>query len=386
MKCRVCKAECKQFLSLGYQPIANKFLTEDQFNDEFIYPLTVMFCPTCLTIQIGECPSSSQVFNKEYSFFTGTSSAMKKHFADLAEMIKARYMPKNGCIMEIGSNDGTFLKHFKDNVHLGFDPSESVNKVARSNGVRVYPLPFQEFSDVATTWPKTDVFVSCNAFAHIEERREVLKNIKRMLAADGIWIDEEPYFGNVFDNIAYDQFYNEHIFYTSIGSMKNTLQMFDLDIEDYEMIWPHGGSIRYFIRHKNNRFNKKVNKAIKHESFNCFDKLYKFGQKVNKCASMFRKKVVELDGCVGYGASAKSTTILNYCKIGPDIISKIYDTTPEKQGKFSPGMHIPIVPYERFAKDNPQNVVLFIWNHIKEIMAKEAEIERNWILPIGEVE
>ena len=382
MKCRVCESDCRMFLDLGKQPIANNFLTPEQFKDEWFYDLRVYFCPECFTIQIGECPDSPEVFNRNYTFYTGSSEYMVKHFTNLAQMIKQQYMPENGCIMEIGSNDGTFLEHFKGNVHLGFDPSESVNEVARSKGVRVYPYPFENFGAVASAWPKTDVFVSANSFAHIQNRRGVLEGIKGMLAQDGVWINEEPYLGNIIDTLAYDQFYNEHTFYSSIASMQKVLNMFDLGIKDFEYLWTHGGSIRYFVGHRKPGLNRKVEDAIKTEGLDNLDIFKSFARLVRFSTKRFKQKLVDLKKpIVGYGATAKSTTILNFCDIGPDLISKIYDTTPAKQGKFSPGAHIPIVPYEHFEHDNPGDVVMLAWNHFEEIHAKERDMKINWILP-----
>jgi len=373
------------FLDLGRQPIANNFLMPDQFDNEKFYHLQVYFCPECLTVQIGECPEGPDVFNENYSFFTGTSTRMRAHFTELADLIKQKYMPENGVIMEIGSNDGTFLEHFKDAVHLGFDPSESVNRVAKAKGVRTVKLAFENFSDdVMGCWPKTSVFVSANAFAHIPDRAGVLRNIKKMLAPDGVWIDEQPYLEYIIAKLAYDQFYNEHIYYTSIASMRKTLLMHDLDIIDFEFIWTHGGSIRYFVGHKNEGVNSKIEDAIWIEGLDSFEVFDHFGRAVEKHAAKLKQDLIGLKKpIVGYGATAKSTTVLNYCKIGVDVISKIYDTTPEKQGRFSPGAHIPIVPYDQFKNDDPGDVVLFAWNHAGEIMAKEAGTFRNWWIPIA---
>jgi len=384
MKCRICETDCKLFLDLGRQPIANHFLSREEFDDESFYNLEVYFCPECLAVQIGECPDSSDVFNDNYSFFTGTSARMREHFAGLATLIKERYLPANGCIMEIGSNDGTFLGHFRDNVHLGFDPSGSVNEVAKSKGLRVFPFPFESFGEgIMGAWPKTDVFVSANSFAHIPDRGGVLRNIKRMLAPDGVWIDEEPYLGNIISRLAYDQFYNEHIFYTSIASMRNVLRMHDLDILDFEFIWSHGGSIRYFVGHRGPPA-LKVEAAIKGEGLGTFEVFDHFGRDVKKHAAKFKRDLAGLKTpAVGYAATAKSTTVLNFCDIGADIVSRIYDTTPMKQGKYSPGKHIPIVPHGQFKEDNPLDVVLFAWNHAEEIIAKESGIKRNWHVPVA---
>jgi len=370
------------FLDLGRQPIANNFLTPEHFADEWFYNLQVYFCPDCFTVQIGDCPDSSQVFNEDYSFFTGTSQSMVKHFANLADMIKKKYLPPGGTIIEIGSNDGTFLEHFKNEWHIGFDPSESVSKIATSKGLNIAIAPFG--NDSLELGKFVDVFVSANAFAHIPDRNGVLRSIKRVLEPGGVWIDEQPYLGNIIDQLAYDQFYNEHIFYSSIASMQNALDMYDLELMDLEFVWTHGGSIRYFVGHKRTGLNPKIENVIKGEGLNNFEVFERFGKAVNARIDRFKQDLIDLDRpAVGYGATAKSTTVLNCCNIGPDLVSRIYDTTPAKQGKYSPGKHIPIVSYDQFKEDNPGDVVLFAWNHSKEIMAKEAGVNRNWIMPIG---
>jgi len=370
------------FLDLGRQPIANNFLTPEHFKDEWFYNLQVYFCPDCFTVQIGECPDSSQVFNGNYSFFTGTSQSMVRHFANLANLIKKKYLPPGGIIIEIGSNDGTFLEHFRNEWHIGFDPSESVSKIAASKGLNIAIAPFGNSSLELGKF--VDVFVSANAFAHIPDRNGVLGSIKRVLAPEGIWIDEQPYLGNIIDQLAYDQFYNEHIFYTSIASMQKTLAMHDLEIKGFEFIWTHGGSIRYFVGHKKPLLTPWIDSFIESEKLDNFDVFQRFGKAVDTRIARFKQDLIDLDRpLVGYGATAKSTTVLNSCDICPDLVSKIYDTTPAKQGKYSPGKHIPIMPYTQFKEDNPQDVILFAWNHAKEIFAKEAGIERNWIMPIG---
>ncbi|MFA5377553.1 MAG: class I SAM-dependent methyltransferase [Dehalococcoidia bacterium] len=387
MKCRVCETDCKMFLDLGWQPIANNFIARDQFPSEPFYHLQVFFCPSCFTVQLGECPEGRGVFNENYPFFTGTSQGMIKHFVQFSELIKEKYLPANGTIMEIGSNDGTFLEHFKNWEHMGFDPSESVTRVARSKGISVYPKPFETFpaKDSKRWHGATDVFISANTFAHIPDRHGVLRNIKIMLAQGGVWINEEPYLRSIIDKLAYDQIYNEHIFYTSIASMRNALNMHHLEIIDFEILPTHGGSIRYFIGHKRAEdSNGKIDQAVEHEGLNSFDVFQHFGQAVQRCATEFKKNLLALKRpVVGYGAAAKSTTVLNYCDIGPDIVSKIYDTTPEKQGKFSPGKHIPVVSYSQFAEDDTPDVVLFVWNHGREIYDKERYRTRNWLLPVG---
>lgn len=389
MKCRVCETKCVQFLDLGKHPIANNFVSSDQFKDEQFYSLTVHYCPECLTVQLCDHPSMKSVFNGHYSFFTGTSDYMSEHFKNLADTINVKYfnpLKANGkrpVIIEIGTNDGTFLKHFAEELHLGFEPSGNVAEVAKTRGVKICSNPFETHEFV--NWPETDVIVSANTFAHIPDRVGVLKNIKKILSPDGTWINEEPYFGHTVANLAFDQFYNEHIFYTSITSMMRTLAMFDMHIDSFEYVWTHGGSIRYFIKHGSE--DTGVGAHLVRSHYNTFETnpgmLVGFGENVMARIEALKNEVRSVKGqVVGYGAPAKMSTITNACGFGPDIIKRVYDVTPEKIGKFSPGMHIPVVSYDSFKKDNPKNVVLFIWNHIEEVMAKEKGSKRNWILPV----
>lgn len=398
MICRVCKAKCVQFLDLGKQPIANNFLTKAQFKDELFYDLTIYYCPECLTCQVGKIPKMSEVFNDGYSFYTGTSEYMTRHFEDLALLIKDRYTPADPehrpVIVEIGANDGTFLQHFSQDrplghwLTMGFEPSGSVAKVAKERGVRICETPFEkcEFPGIGN-WPKTDVIVSANTFAHIPDRLGVLKNIKKILAADGVWINEEPYLGKLIERFAFDQFYNEHVFYTSITSMIRTLSMFDLYIDSLEFIETHGGSIRYFIKHGAEDTGGSLAYVIRSLSltFEMYpeDRLMTFGDLVQTRITTLQNEIRNVRGpIIGYGAPAKMSTITNACGFGPDVIKKVYDTTPSKIGKFSPGSHIPVVSYDGFKKDRTKNVFLFIWNHKEEVMKKEAGSKRNWITPV----
>jgi len=385
-KCRVCDNECLEFLDLRKQPAANGFLSEDEFKKEKTYSLTVNWCDECGTIQLGDVPDLKNTFNDKYPFYTGTSSRMVEHFKGIADRIKANYLPEDGAIIEIGSNDGTFLSNFKDYNHVGIDPSSSVNAKALADGLNISTSTFQDF-DLESD--EVNVVFSANTFAHIPDRLATLSKIKKVLSQDGVWINEEPYFGNVIDNLSFDQFYNEHIFYTSISSMAKVLSMFDMYIDSFEFIWPHGGSIRYFIRHGKDDIGSSMAFVIGNLSqtfeLNPKECLLRFGDNVYDCIRDIKQMVLDIGKpIIGYGAPAKSTTILNACDIGPDLISKIYDTTPEKQGKYSPGKHIPIVSYDEFRKDKTKDVMLFIWNHLEEVMNKESGgIPRKWWIPNG---
>lgn len=387
MNCRICNTSTKKFLDLGRQPIANNFLTEDQFDSEYFYRLEVFFCPECYTVQIGDVPGKEKIFNENYTFFTATSDYMVQHFRELANIIKNNnYLPHDGFIVEIGSNDGTFLKNFRGYKHLGIEPSGNVNSVANERGVHSWNDFFDERTseNIVRVIGKADVIVTTNCFPHMVDRESVLKGIKELLKPEGVWINEEASLSSIINLCSYDQFYNEHVFFSSIASFRNTMFLHDLNLLDVDYLPVHGGSLRFFSSHSDIEGKKdKIKQYVDIENLRGFERLQEFGEKVESSRERFLKDLFSIGReIVGYGATAKSTTILNYCKIGTSLISRIYDNTPIKQGKFSPGTHVPIVSYDTFKEDEPDNVVLFAWNHAKEIYEKEKGIERNWILPI----
>jgi len=385
MNCRICNTTTKKFLDLGRQPIANNFL-EDLIFDEYFYHLEVFFCPECYTVQIGTIPNKERIFNENYTFFTSTSNYMIKHFWELANIIKNNdYLSKDGFIVEIGSNDGTFLKNFRGYKHLGIEPSASVNDVAKKKGLRTWNkfFSYETAEEIIELKGQADVIVTTNCFPHMVDRDSVLKGIKILLKPDGVWINEEASLSSVINLGSYDQFYNEHVFFSSVASFRNTMFLYNLNLLDVDCLPVHGGSLRCFSSHADTKGKKeKIEYYVNMENLRSFERLQEFGEK----AEFLRRKLLQylslLKETVGYGATAKSTTVLNYCKIGTNLISKIYDTTPAKQGSFSPGMHIPVVSYDTFKEDKPKNVVLFAWNHAQEIYEKEKDMKINWILPI----
>jgi len=387
MNCRICNTTTKKFLDLGKQPMANNFIQSPTM-DEFFYNLEVFFCPDCFTVQIGNCPAKEDVFNDDYAFFTSTSEYMKQHFKELAHDIKSK-LPLNGSfVVEIGSNDGTFLKNFKRYNHLGIEPSGNVCLHAKKKGVICLHSFFnKETADrIVDLYGKADVIVSANVFPHMVDRKSVLDGIRTLLKPDGVWINEEASLSRVINLCSYDQFYNEHIFFSSVSSFKKTMKMFDLCLSGVCRVEVHGGTTRYFTTHakaKNGEKHGMVEVIADGEVLDNFDVFAKFSERVKTSRKRFMHKLFSIgQKTVGYGATAKSTTVLNYCKVGTSLIDKIYDTTPIKIGKLSPGMHVPIAPYCEFERDKPENVVLFAWNHAEEIMEKEKGERINWILPI----
>ena len=394
MNCKITKSAIKPFISFGKMPIANGFLNKENFSNEFFFDLEVGFSEKCSLFQLKDHPTPEQMFNNKYPFFTGSSEAMKIHFQKYSDFIKKNYINNNSKIIEIGSNDGTFLKNFKNSNldYVGFEPSENVAEIAKQKGVKTINSFFGLNSlDLLKNFLKqTDVIFAANVICHIPELNGLIKAVDQLVSKDGVFIFEEPYLGSMFNKTSYDQIYDEHIFMFSGTSIKKIFDLFDMELIDLIKQETHGGSMRYVISRKNKRpINKNVKKILDEEKLNNLDNLdscLKFKKNCEnskiKLNNLLKKYISEGKRIVGYGATSKSTTILNYCEINSEIIEYICDTTKEKIGKYSPGMHIPIVAVDKFRKDNAEIAYLFAWNHINEILKKEVMFKKNkgkWI-------
>ena len=394
MKCKILGTPLTPFMSFGKMPIANGFLKRKDFKKEFFFDLEVSFSEQCSLFQLTDHPTPNQLFNNNYPFFTSSSEFMKLHFAKFAKFLKKNYLKNNSKIIEIGSNDGTFLSNFKnDNLEfVGFEPSGNVAKLANKLGVKTINSFFNKNAiDLIKNFKnKTDLIFAANVICHIPNLSEVIKTIDKFLSQDGIFVFEEPYLGSMFEKVSYDQIYDEHIFMFSATSVKKIFNLFDFELIDIFRQSTHGGSMRYVISRKN---KKKINKNVKiildEEKKNNLDNIQsclEFKSNCEKSRKQLNDKINKLlykgKRIVGYAATSKSTTILNYCDIGKNKIEYICDTTKEKVGKYSPGMHIPIVSIEKFRSDNPDVAYLFAWNHKKEILNKEKLFTRKkgkWI-------
>ena len=394
MNCKITKSAIKPFISFGKMPIANGFLNKENFSKEFFFDLEVGFSEKCSLFQLKDHPTPEQMFNNKYPFFTGSSEAMKIHFQKYSDFIKKNYINNNSKIIEIGSNDGTFLKNFKNSNldYVGFEPSENVAEIAKQKGVKIINSFFGLNSlDLLKNFLKqTDVIFAANVICHIPELNGLIKAVDQLLSKDGVFIFEEPYLGSMFNKTSYDQIYDEHIFMFSGTSIKKIFDLFDMELIDLIKQETHGGSMRYVISRKNKRpINKNVEKILDEEKLNNLDNLdscLKFKKNCEnskiKLNNLLKKYISEGKRIVGYGATSKSTTILNYCEINSEIVEYICDTTKEKIGKYSPGMHIPIVAVDKFRKDNAEIAYLFAWNHINENLKKEVMFKKNkgkWI-------
>tara|TARA_B110001452_G_scaffold198287_1_gene168232 strand:+ start:135 stop:1334 length:1200 start_codon:yes stop_codon:yes gene_type:complete len=394
MNCKITNKEIKPFMSFGKMPIANGFIEKKNFNNEFFFNMEVGFAEDISLFQLKDHPAPEQMFNSKYPFFTGSSEYMKIHFSEYANFIKKNYLKNNSKIIEIGSNDGTFLQNFKDSNldFVGFEPSSNVAEIANKKSIKTLNNFFNQDSieQINGFKNKTDVVYAANVICHVPNLPDLIKSVDKLLSKEGVFIFEEPYLGSMFEKTSYDQIYDEHIFMFSGSSVQKIFNLFDMELIDLIKQPTHGGSMRYVIARKGIRtINKNVEKILGEEKFNNLDN-FNFCEKFKKNCENSKQKLKKLlddykkDGkkIAGYAATSKSTTILNYCGIGTDIIDYICDTTDEKINKYSPGMHIPIVPVEHFRDNMPDIAYLFAWNHKEEIFNKEKEFTKKnniWI-------
>ena len=386
MKCKFSGEKIKPFMSFGKMPMANGFLDKKNFKREFFYKLEVGFNKNNYLFQVNNHPRSPHIFNNNYPFYTSKSKVMIKHFKDYFKWIKKFYLKKESKIIEIGSNDGTFLNHFAKNdyEHLGFEPSKNVAKFSRKNkNIRVINkfFNYKNAKKLKKFKKQTDVICAANVICHIPDLRNIIKSIDFLLSNDGVFVFEEPYLGSMFKKVSYDQIYDAHIFIFSLHSVKTIFNEYNFDLVDAIPQSTHGGSMRYIISRKGHRnISNRVKKLFNREKemkLNTLSACLSFKKKCENSKKNFRKKIFRLkkEGkkICGYAASAKSTTALNYCKIDHRYIDFIADSTKEKIGKFSPGMHIPIVSIKHFRDNYPDVAILCSWNHKKEIFKKEKK-------------
>ena len=401
--CRISGEALDKVLDFGQQPLGNGFLLPEQFTTEFFYPMETGFSESSMMFQLIQQPSPAQMFHDHYAFYSSTSSFMERHFSELAHQVKrSGYLAgSNPFVVELGCNDGILLKNFVDTGirHLGIEASRNVAAVANRRGVRTLSEFFctDLAEKIVSENGQADVFLAANVMCHIPDMLEVVKGIRTLLKPNGVVMFEDPYLGDVLEKISYDQIYDEHVFLFSAHSVQFMFRLHGMELIDVQPQKTHGGSMRYTLGNVGAHLvNESVMNLLNKEAasgLNRTSTFEAFRTKVEKSRDDLLNLLQELKSAgkriAGYGATSKSTTILNYCGIGPDLIDFISDTTPIKQGKFTPGMHIPVRPYSDFKAEPPDYAVLFAWNHAAEIMEKEKgfmDAGGRWIVHVPKVQ
>lgn len=391
----------KEFINFGKMPIANGFLKEEEFEKEYFFELKVGFDPETKLVQLTELVDERKMFHENYAFFSSTSKAMQTHFKGFHDFVSENYISETDpFVVEIGSNDGILIQNFaKRGVrHLGVEPSANVAAVAIEKGIRCVSEFFTEdlAEKIIAENGHADAIMSANCICHIPYLDSVFGGIEKLLKPKGVFVFEDPYLGDIIEKVSYDQIYDEHVYYFCVHSISQLAEKHGMEVINVLPQNVHGGSMRYVIAKKG---AYQVSASVmqqknKEEQLGLLD----FSTYVNfrERVEASRDKLIQLldqlksEGkrVVAYAATSKSTTVTNYCGITPEHVEFISDTTPIKQGKYSPGAHIPVKAYNEFKNNYPDYALLFGWNHAKEIMDNEKEFSNSggkWILYVPEV-
>ncbi|MBX4197978.1 class I SAM-dependent methyltransferase [Candidatus Parcubacteria bacterium] len=391
----------KKYLDLGKSALANSYLIRlDSKKPEPRYPLRVFCCSNCHLAQLIDIVDRKQLFD-EYAYFSSTSPELDLHFKDFARHISQRFPDQTKrMVLDIGSNDGVLLKHFRKlgSTVLGIDPAKNVAETAQENGIPTLPLFFDHLQaeKILKKYGPAGIITSNNTLAHTDNLHNIFSGIKKLLDIHGVFVFEVHYVGNILKKKEFDNTYHEHICYYSLAPILTLLAMHTMNAFDVEKVETHGGSIRVYASHPNvfpiKPSVKKLFDQEKKQGLHTFSTYKKFSnvpQKIKKnLTALLQKYKKQGKKIAGYGASAKGTTLLQYCQLGPQIIDYIVDNAPSKQGKYTPGSHIPIKAPEHLKKDIPDIVVIFAWNYANSIMKKEAWLKKQgvkFVIPIPDI-
>nr|4E2W_A Chain A, TcaB9 [Micromonospora chalcea] len=399
--CRVCGGGVQEFLDLGRQPLSDRFRKPDELDDEFTYRLAVGRCDSCEMVQLTEEVPRDLMFHEVYPYHSSGSSVMREHFAMLArDFLATELTGPDPFIVEIGCNDGIMLRTIQEAGvrHLGFEPSSGVAAKAREKGIRVRTDFFEKATadDVRRTEGPANVIYAANTLCNIPYVQSVLEGVDALLAPDGVFVFEDPYLGDIVAKTSFDQIYDEHFFLFSATSVQGMAQRCGFELVDVQRLPVHGGEVRYTLARQGSRTPSaavaQLLAAEREQELSDMATLRAFAGNVVKIrdelTALLHRLRAEGRSVVGYGATAKSATVTNFCGIGPDLVHSVYDTTPDKQNRLTPGAHIPVRPASAFSDPYPDYALLFAWNHAEEIMAKEQEFHQaggRWILYVPEV-
>lgn len=384
MICRVCdSSNLVPAIDLGMQPWANNFLRAEDIGHEPLYPLNVLYCSDCATVQLDYTVKKEIMF-ADHTYLSGITSSLSDHFRNIAQEIDRRFFAarENKSVLDIGSNDGTQLKHYRELGYdlLGVESSRTTARIANEAGINTLNV-FFDCEVAAKLGRKFDVINAAGIFFHLEDLHSVTDGIKLLLADDGVFVVQFLYMKSIVENLAFDQIYHEHLLYYTLKTIETLLQRHGLEMFDAYLSPIHGGSIIGFISHRGSRApSGRLQDMRLLEDISGTNELATYRNFAEKIVLMKEENVTYMrtakqSGKViyGFGAPVKGNTLLNYFGIGTELIDCLVEKNELRRGLYSPGMHIPI-SIEKELTRQPDIYYVLAWNFKKEILANNQQL------------
>jgi len=400
LTCRMCQSKnLYLFLDLGFTPPADQFRRKDQMKEpEIHYPLEVFMCDDCGLAQLCHVVSPEVLYRMDYPYESSTTKTGREHWNTFAQrVVKRLNLEKNDLVVDIGSNVGVLLGAFKSQGMRiqGVDPAANIVMLAHERGIDTICDFFNRETAEKILREKgaASVITGTNVFAHIDDLYLLMKNILMLLKENGVFIFEAPYFVNLIKMIEYDTIYHEHLSYFSVKPLLRFFALFDMEVFDIELVDIHGGSFRVYVGRKSQRPVSPVITQLLNEE----EAMQLYSHKtMDHFADAVRKNKMDLTWLlhslkhegkrvVGVSAPAKGMTLLNYCKIGTELLDVVTEKSALKIGRFTPGMHIPVVSDSYLLEERPDYAMLLAWNFADEIMKNLHEYREGggkFIIPI----
>lgn len=402
--CRLCQGDdLEKILTLSPTPPANALVGPDQVGiAEESFPLELFFCRKCAHVQMLDVVDPSVLF-RNYVYVSGTSPVFVRHFERYAEDIVRRgQLKSNDLVVELGSNDGTLLGFFKKAGMriLGVDPAEKIAAAASARGLETWPEFFTEevVSRILKERGSASVICANNVFAHIDDLKGIVGNVKSLMNQSGLFVFEVSYLLDVIAKTLFDTVYHEHLDYHSVKPLVSFFHSQGMELIEAFRVDVHGGSIRGIAQKKGGPLSvgDSVRDRLREEESAQIDSIAgfkSFSQQIEARRTELSRLLLSLKQqgktIAGYGAPAKATTLMHHFSLGTDVIDFIVDNNPLKQGLFTPGLHVPIVSSRYLVEKKPDYILILAWNFAASIM-KEMEFFRNagghFIVPLPHVE
>ncbi len=401
-RCRICRGtdlEC--ILDLGEMPLANAFLSSpEEFESEPRYPLRVFYCDSCSLVQLLDVIDAEVLF-RDYIYVTGTSETMAAHNAAYANAVADTLdLQRDDLVVEVASNDGSLLKCFRDLgvAVLGVEPASNIARLAEEEGIPTVNAFFDREmgARLREEHGRARAVIGNNVLAHVDDPRDFLAGCRELLSPDGRVIIEVPYIGEMLDRLEYDTIYHEHLCYFSVTTLMRLFEAVDLSVVRVDRLPVHGGSLRIYAGHRERHRDHApaVREMAEDENSRSFcspERYRMFADDVARHGTALRELLRGLRDSghtlAGYGAPAKGNTLLNYCRIGTDLLPYTTDRNPLKVGKFTPGAHLPVLPPSELLERQPDYVLILAWNFAREIMEQQKEYAARggrFVIPVPE--